>query len=189
MKKVKGILKNGEVRLYDCEESAWEAGAIIIYEPTSHLPRTYSKPAEIGGFELVGSDHTLRGNVYGIFKDKTGEIREIPPTNFSKLAVAQSWVDYDNNALKEKIESLNKELSWKQDYINDLKNQIDNLQDNILELQKIIAQVYLINEKAGPGSRKKARELMLPELENAGGICGTCGRPVVIGCECEYEEY
>jgi len=66
---------------------------------------------------------------------------------------------------------------------NDLaseKSLNESRREEISRLKTIIEQIYLINEAAGPGSRKKLRELVVPEV----WICDRCGS-TISGCDCE----
>ena len=100
---------------------------------------------------------------YGL-RDHTGEWREIRYRAYHRAIEFQSWSEYDQDELK-------KRLKEAQSKIQQLRLLINGEEERINSLIHTLEEVYEINERAGPGSRKKVRKLLSEKII----ICDECG--------------
>ena len=114
------------------------------------------------------------------FADKNGEAREMRSGDFIKNVILRncgSWDDYDQLLQAEELKTLKEAVERGKISREENYREIRSLDSKVDSFKELLKEIYDINQKAGPHSRKKVREILLrvvepcEECENANCIC------------------
>lgn len=110
---------------------------------------------------------------YAKLRDSKGEIRTVKHGEYHRAIEFASWSEFDQDEMKKQIEKL-------QSQIKHLNGLLDEKNAENSKLINALEELFDINEKAGPGSRKQARNII---IEAGIEICDSCG-----SASCKYHE-
>lgn len=149
---VEAIMANGERRKYVNTELATKAGAValIFYDGLYNI-----KPVnggKIGSFSIKENSYADSSAIK--LADVTGEIRNYDIKRLAELTEAESWKDLELKKTRQELQMVEKCLSQEEKNRKEAEKWIE-------KLEAVLKEIYQINEKGGPGSRKKVRELVL----------------------------
>jgi len=129
-----------------------------------------------------GWEIKANGQSWGLV-DPRGERRQSGNTErtFKILSEFRDWTQYDEVMSREELDGLKESIREAKGRNASLWEEVRSLNDKYSNLFELLKEVYDLNEKGGPGSRKSVRTL----LEGQGIVpCTECKKAI---CKCESE--